>query len=129
MAKNQFKLERLYVDCNSIVGRLSFNSKQICYTLEHLGKEIPCGEYPLKKTYSPKFKRSLPIVCNVPGRSGIRIHSGNTYVDSSGCILVGWNVSRTLTREVFLCNSLDALKYVNCFDFNDTSICVTSSVK
>lgn len=52
---------------------------------------IPTGPYTVKMTYSPKYKRQMPEVLNVPGFSGIRIHSGNTANDSLGCILLGRN--------------------------------------
>lgn len=52
---------------------------------------IPKGTYKVEVTYSPKFKRYLPILLNVKGFSGIRIHSGNTPEDTLGCILVGYN--------------------------------------
>ena len=50
---------------------------------------IPPGTYNLRVTWSPAFKRWLPLVEAVPGRSGIRIHAGNTPHDTKGCILVG----------------------------------------
>jgi hypothetical protein len=37
---------------------------------------------------SPKFKRLLPIVQNVPGRSGIRFHVGKVPKHSTGCVLL-----------------------------------------
>lgn len=52
---------------------------------------IPYGTYRILWTYSPKFKRYMPLVDNVPYFQGIRIHSGNTAKDSAGCILVGEN--------------------------------------
>ena len=52
---------------------------------------IPRGKYNVVRTYSPKFKKYLPLVENVKGYTGIRIHSGNTAQDSLGCILPGYN--------------------------------------
>jgi len=52
---------------------------------------IPYGIYSLTITFSPKFNRLLPLVNNVPGFQGIRIHPGNTAEDTEGCILVGVN--------------------------------------
>ena len=37
---------------------------------------------------SPKFRRLLPIVQNVPGRLGIRFHVGKVPKHSTGCILL-----------------------------------------
>ena len=52
---------------------------------------IPYGIYNVTITYSAKFKRKLPLINNVKGFDGIRIHSGNTPTDTSGCILPGFN--------------------------------------
>lgn len=52
---------------------------------------IPYGLYKVVITYSPKFKKMMPLVEGVKGFSGIRIHSGNTAKDSLGCIIVGKN--------------------------------------
>ena len=55
---------------------------------------IPYGEYEVRVTYSPKFKRDLPLLMDVKGFEGIRIHRGNTPEDSSGCIIPGENTKR-----------------------------------
>jgi len=65
---------------------------------------IPEGRYPIVITFSPTFKKWLPLLVNVPMFSGIRIHAGNTVKDTQGCILVGEN------REVG--KVLNSRKYV-----------------
>jgi len=51
---------------------------------------IPFGKYKGQITYSPAFKRALPLIKNVKHFEGIRIHSGNTIKDTFGCILLGY---------------------------------------
>lgn len=66
---------------------------------------IPYGRYEVGISYSERFKKLMPIVMNVPGFSGIRIHSGNKESDTEGCPLVG------LTRNAsMVLNSRDAYK-------------------
>lgn len=50
---------------------------------------IPRGKYRLTTSFSQRFQRVLPLVLDVPGFVGIRIHGGNTAEDTHGCILVG----------------------------------------
>ena len=52
---------------------------------------IPTGHYVINITYSPKYKRMMPLLLDVKGFSGIRIHSGNSSKDTEGCLLVGKN--------------------------------------
>lgn len=48
---------------------------------------IPTGEYTCVRVNSPKFGATW-LVRDVPGRSEILFHAGNTFADSHGCILV-----------------------------------------
>lgn len=57
-------------------------------TLENADFIIPAGLYPLDNTFSPKFKKVMPIIENVPEREGIRIHGGSRPEHSTGCVLV-----------------------------------------
>lgn len=52
---------------------------------------IPAGEYIVRMTYSPKYRRIMPEILDVPGWSGVRLHSMNTAKDSLGCIGFGKN--------------------------------------
>ena len=57
-------------------------------TLENADFLIPEGTYPLKMTWSPKFRKNMPQICDVPEREGIRIHSGIVPEHSTGCVLL-----------------------------------------
>jgi hypothetical protein len=65
-------------------------------TLENADFIIPAGTYPLKRTYSYKFKKLLPILEDVPDREGIRIHRGTKPEHSEGCILTDMYGQSTL---------------------------------
>jgi hypothetical protein len=75
----------------AILGRLFMGDTCICYTLENAQKAIPAGFYSIENSRSPKFGRELPLLFSskVSSSRGVRIHSGNTYKDSSACVLVG----------------------------------------
>ncbi len=62
--------------------------KIVCATLENADYIIPEGTYQLVNTMSPRFKKILPLLVNVPGRSGIRVHTGIKPEHSKGCVLV-----------------------------------------
>lgn len=94
---------------DSTIGSLFINGKFFCYTLEDSARAagvkvkfnsaIPAGVYSCRLTYSPKFKKEMPIIYNRPGDrielngvrfDGVRIHGGNDNTQTDGCILVGF---------------------------------------
>ena len=107
----EIELHRKYRKNGYTIGLLSINGKFICNTLEDtdrgltsaMSKEeiatirvkgktaIPTGTYPVMMSYSPRFKKQMPLICGVKGFEGIRIHSGNSAEDTEGCILCGMN--------------------------------------
>lgn len=54
---------------------------------------IPCGRFRVIIDHSDHFNKDLPHVLGVPGFDGIRIHPGNTPLDTEGCLLVGYSAS------------------------------------
>lgn len=119
-----FTLVRLTRTETAILGFLYLNGTFICYTLENAAKAIPCGLYNVQNSKSPKFKRELPLLHNskVPASRGIRIHRGNTFKDSLGCVLVGMgrsteksSVTESANAEIMvtmLCRSIQWLSIV-----------------
>lgn len=87
------------------IGELKADGDFICWTLEDAIRErdgvpvslwklpgvtaIPAGSYQVSVTLSPRFGVPLPLVLDVPGFSGVRMHAGNRPEDTEGCILVG----------------------------------------
>ena len=71
-------------------GVMFVQGEQFCNTLEPK-RCIPEGKYQVHLTYSPRFKRIMPLVLPVVGFEGIRIHWGSFIKDTQGCPLVGYD--------------------------------------
>lgn len=83
------------------VGMLMFDGVPECITLElpYLGNKkgvscIPPGRYLCKKVKDRTTGGGMKIpltfeVTDVPGRTGILFHKGNTTADTRGCVLIG----------------------------------------
>lgn len=104
-------LQRVAKKDKYTIGKLYINDQYFCDTLEDTDRgltqsmteqqikskkvygetAIPTGIYRVIISYSNRFKKQMPLLLNVPGFAGIRIHTGNTEKDSLGCILVGKN--------------------------------------
>ena len=115
--KNGYTIGLLYADgkfvCNTLEdtdrGLTSAMSERQIASIKVKGKTaIPTGVYSIIVTYSPRFKKQMPLLYNVKGFEGVRIHSGNTANDTEGCILCGKNTevgkvtsSRIWTEKVY----------------------------
>lgn len=90
---------------DATMGSLYINGIWQCWTLEDTIRErvgqpvkawkvpaqtaIASGRYRVIVTPSPRFNRPLPLLLDVVGFDGVRIHPGNVPADTEGCILVG----------------------------------------
>lgn len=118
------RVKRKFLGETYTIGEMSINGIKFCDTLEDrvrnlpteakvYGKTaIPKGTYNVKMRYSPRFKRRLPEIENVPYFTGVLIHRGNTEDDTSGCILLGDNtstgrVTNSTKYEIALCQTLE----------------------
>lgn len=98
----EWALHRQPTDGEAILGVLETHGGATCYTLERTAVAIPPGRYQVTLTVSERAKRGelwapgsdfkLPLLSGVEGRTGIRMHAGNTVQDSDGCILLGSDV-------------------------------------
>ena len=80
-------------ESKEVKGKLTIpfeDGEQTYDTLENADYLIPEGTYPLRMTWSPKFKKLLPLIDEVPDREGIRIHRGSKLEHSTGCVLVDY---------------------------------------
>ena len=92
-------LKRIFKGENYTIGKLHIDGEYFCDTLEDAIRDIkvydetaiPAGSYKVTITLSPRFRRWLPLLHDVPNFEGVRIHRGNTAEDTHGCILVGQN--------------------------------------
>ena len=122
-------IKRIFSGNEYTIGWLYLNGHTVCDTLEDTVRNlpaqcpdtskwqnckckekiyaetaIPAGKYKARVSYSPRFKRYLVEIMNVPHFLGIRIHGGNHKDHTEGCILVG-----EYTRDGMLINSQKTL--------------------
>ena len=85
-------------------------------SLENAAYIIPAGTYEVRITYSPKFGKNLPLLIGVPGRDGIRIHTGNKPEHSLGCILVGAAGKKLIEELIHINNSFNEKTSIKIID-------------
>ncbi len=92
----------------AILGRLFLGGVVVAYTLENAAKAIPAGLYSMQNSKSTKFGRELPLIYGdkVAASRGVRIHAGNSYKDSSACLLVGMGLNGEKLTESKLAETI-----------------------
>lgn len=117
-------LNRIFKGSDYTIGKLYIDGHYFCDTLEdpirtlpascpntskgilcacsekvYARTAIPAGTYKITMENSPRFKRVLPLLHDVPHFLGVLIHSGNDAGDTAGCILVGRNKAKGKVLE------------------------------
>ena len=93
-------LKRTWLTGLTTISTLTIDGRFECFVLEDRFRPppqakvpkktaIPNGRYRVQITHSQRFNRDLPLLIDVPGFQGIRIHPGNTAEDTEGCLLPG----------------------------------------
>ncbi len=103
----ELELKRTWPDSNCTIGELFIDGGQSreCYILEPPVREIegvsvikwkvpghtavPRGRYRIIRRFSPKHGKIVPWLTGIPGFEDVEIHSGNTAIDTKGCLLPG----------------------------------------
>jgi hypothetical protein len=112
-------LNRNTRSAESTIGDLLINDEFFCYVLEDFDRgltssmseseiqqkkvyaktAIPKGTYKVVITFSPRFKQYMPLLLNVKGFIGIRIHTGNVANHSEGCLILGMTKSTNFVGQ------------------------------
>lgn len=107
----ELDLYRRYFKPEYTIGQFSVDVERLCDALEDKNRDlnkdgdlldhgeekvfgetcIPFGRYRVILAMSPKFKRKLPLLLNVPHFTGILIHAGKNNKSTHGCIIPGEN--------------------------------------
>lgn len=119
----EIEVKRLYKKPGYTIGKMYVNGEFFSDTLEDMDRgltkemslskinrikvlgetAIPTGKYEVRMTYSVKFadrswalptQGDVPLIVDVPGFTGVRIHPFNRASESLGCISVGKNDAR-----------------------------------
>lgn len=105
----KLQLKRKIFTPKSTIGELFIDGVFFCYTLEDVDRglnqsdniatimvkkvfgvtAIPAGTYSVIVDMSNRFKKLMPLIKDVKGFAGVRIHTGNYPEQTEGCLLVG----------------------------------------
>jgi hypothetical protein len=128
-------LHRFRQDAQGTFGIMTVNNQQLCVTCEDPwnGNKnniscIPEGVYKVLRRESPKYKHHWHVQ-NVPSRSLILIHNGNTTNDTEGCILVGESLATSQLGKQAITNSLKTMARLRKTLPNEFTLIISNPVK
>lgn len=94
------ELLRLEESPQGTIGLIKIDKEVFCFSLEPPDRlneksrsSIPAKQYTCHPFESQKFGKTFEVT-DVPGRSAILFHAGNTVNHTEGCILVGESVGK-----------------------------------
>lgn len=106
----RLSLDRSYYSDQGTLSDLFIDGVWECVALEDRIRKykvpgdtaIPEGTFAVRITWSPKFKRHLPLLIGVPGFDGIRMHWGVDHRHTEGCVLTGENYQLVGGKPILL---------------------------
>lgn len=108
-------LYRVRQDSAGTFGVIVADNQMLCVTCEDPWNNnrrniscIPAGVYKCVKRISAKYKHHWHVL-DVPNRSLILIHNGNTIADTEGCILVGETITTSQLGKMAITNSVKTM--------------------
>ncbi len=122
----KIETQRLVDDRHVTLSTVHVNGRFYCFWLEPSGNpeytnwpmRIPAGEYSVvARTHGGVFNRMhkkygytfVPEIEDVPGRTNILIHIGNTHADTKGCPLPGTEPRFPRHAPMWVARSHDAM--------------------
>lgn len=114
----QLRLVRVSEHDGATLGVLCIDDVPEFVTLEDAWRDnerqiscIPVGRYTVKPKISPKFGSTFEVV-DVPERSHILFHAGNTHKDTNGCILLGLQFGKVGSEAAILASRSAFLQFL-----------------
>lgn len=128
------ELRRIEESEDGTIGILLLNKKIQCFILENKNLAnkpcvscVPIGIYNCKRVQSPRFNETFEVT-NVPNRTHILFHVGNTEKDTFGCLLPGDRVGYLKNKRAVLdsgksfVNLMEELESINEFKLIITEV-------
>jgi hypothetical protein len=112
------KIKRIDNAEDGVFGVLLLDDQVCCVTLERPWLDnsiniscVPPGVYQCRRVHSPNYGDTFEI-SDVPGRTHILFHIGNTIKDSKGCVLLGSKYGELKDERAILSSGTAVKKFM-----------------